>query len=278
MMTAMLVAVNMLLGTVEADTFTMDYLRFGNGARNLVIIPGVSIQSVMNYSEAIAESYKLLTDEFTIYVLDRRKDMPDTYTVDDMARDTAEAIKALKLERVSIFGASQGGMIAMKIAVEYPELVESMILGSTSARVTQESCDRIFAGWVNLAKAGKTEELYLSFGKAVYPESVFEQSREMMIEAAKTVTPNDLKRFITITEGMKGFDVTGDLHKIKCPVLVIGSNDDKVLGGEASVQIMEALKGRPNCEMFMYDGYGHAVYDLAPDYRERMLKFFVSSR
>ena len=66
MMMTMLVAMNMLLGTVEAETFTMDYLRFGNGARNLVIIPGVSIQSVMNYAEAIAESYKLLTDEFTV--------------------------------------------------------------------------------------------------------------------------------------------------------------------------------------------------------------------
>ena len=65
-MMAVLVAANMLLGTVQADTFTMDYLRFGNGARNLVIIPGVSIQSVMNYSEAITESYKLLTDEFTV--------------------------------------------------------------------------------------------------------------------------------------------------------------------------------------------------------------------
>ena len=272
---AVLVAANMLLGTVQAENFTMDYLRFGNGARNLVIIPGVSIQSVMNYAEAIAESYKLLTDEFTVYVLDRRKDMPDSYSFDDMARDTAEAIKALKLERVCIFGASQGGMIAMKIAIENPELVESMILGSTSAHLSQESYDRIFAGWVNLAEAGKTEELYLSFGEAVYPESVFEQSRELMIEAANTVTPEDLKRFITITEGMKGFDVTGDLHKIMCPVLVIGSNDDKVLGSEASVQIMEALKGKSGCELFMYDGYGHVAYDLAPDYRERMMKFLA---
>ena len=274
-MMAVLVAANMLLGTVQADTFTMDYLRFGNGARNLVIIPGVSVQSVMNYSEAITESYKLLTDEFTVYVFDRRKDMPDSYSVDDMARDTAEAIKALKLERVCIFGASQGGMIAMKIAIDQPELVESMILGSTSASVSPESYDRIFAGWVNLAEAGKTEELCLSFGEAVYPESVFEQSREMMIEAAKTVTPEDLKRFITITEGMKGFDVTGDLQKIMCPVLVIVSNDDRVLGGEASAKIMEALKGKSGCELFMYDSYGHAVYDLAPDYRERMLKFLA---
>lgn len=264
----------MLLGIVQADSFAMDYLRFGNGARNLVIIPGVSVQSVMNYAESITASYKLLTEDFTVYVLDRRKDMPDSYSVYDMARDTAEAIKALHLERVSIFGASQGGMIAMKIAIDYPELVEALILGSTAARVTEESFT-VIDRWIQLAKAGDSEGLYLSFGEAVYPEAVFEQSRSMMIEAAKSVTPEDLKRFITVSEGMRGFDVTGDLQKIKCPVLVIGSNDDRVLGGEASVQIMGSLKGRPDCELFMYDGYGHAAYDLAPDYRERMLKFLV---
>ncbi|MBQ7216531.1 MAG: alpha/beta hydrolase [Synergistaceae bacterium] len=274
-MTAVLMAVNMLLGTIQAENFAMDYLRFGNGARNLVIIPGTSVQSVMMSAQAIADSYKLLTEDFTVYVLDRRKDMPESYTVYDMARDTAEAVKALKLGRVRLFGTSQGGMIAMKIAIDYPELVESMILGSTSAKVTQETYRRVFAGWAELAEAGKAEELYLSFGKALFPASVFEQSRELFIEAAKTVTPNDLKRFVTITEGMKGFDVTGDLNKIKCPVLVIGSNSDKIFGGEASAKIMEAIKGKPNCELFMYDGYGHAVYDLAPDYRERMLKFLV---
>ena len=274
-MTAVLMAASMLLGTIQAENFAMDYLRFGNGARNLVIIPGTSVQSVMMSAQAIADSYKLLTEDFTVYVLDRRKDMPESYTVYDMARDTAEAVKALKLGRVSLFGTSQGGMIAMKIAIDYPELVESMILGSTSAKVTQETYRRVFAGWAELAEAGKAEELYLSFGKALFPASVFEQSRELFIEAAKTVTPNDLKRFVTITEGMKGFDVTGDLNKIKCPVLVIGSNSDKIFGGEASAKIMEAIKGKPNCELFMYDGYGHAVYDLAPDYRERMLKFLV---
>lgn len=273
-MTAVLMAASMLLGTIQAENFAMDYLRFGNGARNLVIIPGVSVQSVLNYAEAITESYKLLTEDFTVYVLDRRKDMPESYSVYEMARDTAETIKVLKLDRVSLFGASQGGMIAMKIAVDHPELVESMILGSTAARVTEERF-AVIDRWIQLAKAGKSEGLYLSFGEAVYPESVFEQSRGMMIEAAKTVTPEDLKRFITVSEGMKGFDVTGDLHKIACPVLVLGANDDRVLGSEASVQIMESLKGRPDCELFVYDGYGHAAYDLAPDYRERMLKFLV---
>ena len=107
---------------------------------------------------------------------------------------------------------------------------------------------------------------------------MFEQSRELLTEAAKTVTPDELKRFVIMAEGIRDFNVIDDLGKISCPVLVIGSNDDKVLGGETSRQIMECLSDKPGCELFMYDGYGHAAYDIAPDYRERMLKFFAPSR
>ena len=27
------------------------------------------------------------------------------------------------------------------------------------------------------------------------------------------------------------------------------------------------------CILCMYDGYGHAAYDMAPDYKERILEF-----
>ena len=255
--------------TVKTDSFTMDYFRFGNGERTLVIIPGLSVQSVMNYAGAIEESYKLLADDFTIYVMDRRKELPSHYSVSEMADDTAKAIKVLGLNKVCIFGASQGGMIAMKIAIEYPELVESIILGSTSACISPAQYS-FFEGLIKLAKEGNAEALNLAFGEALYPECVFEQSKELLIEAAKTVTDEDLQRFIIMTEGMRDFDITNELRKIACPVLVIGSRSDRVLGGEASVQIMEKL----NCEIFMYDDYGHAAYDPAPDYMGHMLNFF----
>ncbi len=57
----------------------------------------------------------------------------------------------------------------------------------------------------------------------------------------------------------------GELKKIQCPVLVIGSKDDRVLGSKASLLIANQI---PHSELFMYEGYGHAAYDTAPDYRE----------
>ena len=89
------------------------------------------------------------------------------------------------------------------------------------------------------------------------------------------MTDEELARFIRLTEAMRGFDITDKLGKISCPALVIGSKTDDVFGGEASEEIAEGLKNSEDCELYMYDGYGHAAYDCAPDYQERMLRFLL---
>lgn len=260
--------------TVAADDFTMDYFRFGHGDQTLVILPGLSVESVMKFADTVAPAYASFEDQFTVYVFDRRKELPPVYTIRDIARDTAAAIRALGLDRICLFGASQGGMIAMSIAIEQPDLVSRLILGSSSSHVTDEQF-RVIDGWIQLAKAGRPEDLYLAFGEAIYPQQVFEQAKVLLTESAKGVTEEDLSRFVILAEGIRGFDVTDQMEKIACPVLVIGSADDYVLGGDASGKIAEQLKGRPDCELYMYDGYGHAVYDLTPDYKERMLDFLT---
>lgn len=260
----------MQIETVQADGFSMDYFRFGRGEKTLVILPGLSVDSVMKYADAVANAYSLLADEFTVYLFDRRKELPEVYTVFDMARDTAAALRALGLEKVSLFGASQGGMIALAMAAGDPELADRLVLGSTAACVGPEQY-RVIGQWVRLAEAGEREKLYLAFGEAIYPKKVFEQARSVMAESANGITEEDLVRFVILARGTEGFDVTDQLDRISCPALVIGSEDDGVLGAGVS----EEIAARLNCELYMYDGYGHAVYDLAPDYKERMLCFLL---
>ena len=130
--------------------------------------------------------------------------------------------------------------------------------------------------WIQAARAGKKAELYLAFGEAVYPPDVFELSRELLIESAKSVTDEDLSRFIILAESIHSFDIEKDLGKISCPVLVIGSMDDQVLGADASFQLAKHLKDQKGAVLCMYSGYDHAAYDTAPNYKERMLRFLKS--
>ena len=257
--------------TIHTDSFSMDYCRFGQGTGTLVILPGLSVDSIMNYADAVAEAYRPLTDDFTVYVFDRRKELPGAYTVFEMAEDTAAAIRFLGLKHVCLFGASQGGMIAMTIAIEYPELISKLILGSTSACLEADLYQTVDR-WVHLAQAGNSKDLYLAFGEAIYPPAVFEQSRDLLAASSESITDEDLRRFVTLAEGMKGFDVSGRLPEISCPVLVLGSTDDQVLGADASGQIADLVT---DCQLYMYEGYGHAAYDTAPDYKERILRFLV---
>lgn len=259
---------NVHMGTVKTEGFSMDYLKFGKGDKALVILPGLSIQRVMLSAAAVAKAYQALAEEFTVYLFERRNELPDKYSVTDMASDTVKAIEALGLKSISLFGASQGGMIAMAIAADKPELVKKLVLASTSAAVTDKQYQTLFENWIRLAEEGDKEGLYLAFGRAVYNDEVFEQSKALIRQAAKTVTDKDLERFIILAKGIKGFDITDKTHNITCPVLVIGSNDDKVIEPAA----IEMIK-TPSCEKYMYDGYGHAVYDTAPDFKERLLDF-----
>lgn len=263
---------NAKIAAVETDDFKMDYLQFGNGDETLVILPGLSVQSVMGSADAVVKAYQQLADHYTICLFDRRKELPAEYSLQDMADDTAQAIAAAGLDEVNLFGVSQGGMIAMGIAIEHPELVKKLVLGSTSSSITEETY-QLIDRWIRLAKEGRAEDLYLSFGEMLYPEDVFNQSKDLLKDAAKTVTKEDLDRFIILAQSLRDFHITDELDQIACPVLLIGSKDDRVLGVEATQVIAEHLSGRPGFELYLYDGYGHAAYDTAPDYKERVLSF-----
>lgn len=260
--------------TVNCGTFTMDYFRFGTGKKPFVILPGLSVQSVMHLADTVAEAYSQFGTDCTVYVFDRRKELPTSYPVREAARDTAEAIKTLGLSDIYLFGASQGGMMAMEIAVNCPELVRKLALGSTSSRITEKQFAAV-EQWIGSAKEGNGAELYLAFGREIYARDMFEKLKNALMEAGKTVTAAELKRFITLAEGIKGFSENG-LWKIKCPVLVTGSDDDAVLGPKAYEEIREKLKDHPSAEFCLYDGYGHASFDTAPDYKERLVRFFLS--
>lgn len=262
--------------TVRTDSFSMDWVSFGSGEKTMVILPGLSVQSVMDLAGLVAEAYRMFADEYTVYMFDRRKELPDSYPIKEMAEDTAEAMRALGLSDIDLIGASQGGMISMQIAIDHPELVHKLVLCSTSSAVDEEQF-RAIGKWIDLAKAGDSEGLYMAFGEAVYPPDVFEKSKKALRTAAKTVTDEDLERFIILAD-LKGFDLTGDLKKIKCPVLVMGSMDDQVLGYEASLRIAENLGRKKGLVLQMYDGYGHAAYDLAPGYKESIFKFFSADQ
>ncbi len=259
--------------TVSAGDMEMDYIEFGTGKKNFVILPGLSVHSVMGSSDAIADAYKDFADEYTVYVFDRPKDIHDGYTVRDMAEDTAAAMKALNMEDADIFGASQGGMIAMYLAIDYPDLVNKMILGSTLAK-PNDTFNRVIDEWEQLAEKKDERGLLESFADNVYSAETLKAYRDTLISSNLGISDEEYQRFSILADACKTFNCYDELSSIQCPVLVLGSKGDHVATAKGSKQIARAL----GCEIYLYDdNYGHGVYDEAPDYKQRCLDFLTDA-
>lgn len=259
--------------TVKTENMEMKYFRFGSGKKNFVILPGLSLKSVTESADAVAAAYQSFEKDYKVWLFDRRTDLPGVYTVREMAADTAEAFDALGIRDAYIFGASQGGMIAQFIAIDRPDLVHAMVLGSTASSMPMEAGGTAegIGEWIRLAEEGDIKGLTLSFAQMVYTPAFFEQYKDLILQSADGVTKEDLDRFLILARGAEGTNAYDELDKIKCPVLVLGAADDRVLGSAASEKIAEKL----GCSCYIYENYGHAVYDEAPDYKDRIAAFFA---
>ena len=111
----------------------------------------------------------------------------------------------------------------------------------------------------------------LGFAKAVYTPSFFEQYKDAIIASIDGSTRQDIRRFALFARKIKDFDIYGEIDRITCPMLVIGGGKDKLIDVQASRDIAE----KTGAELYIYEKYGHAVYDEAPDIKYRLFEFFT---
>ena len=107
-------------GTLRIDGTTMEYICFGTGKRILVMLPGLGdgLRSMKGTALPMAVMYREFSKDYTVYAFSRKNVLPDGYTTRDMARDQAEAMHQLGIQKADIFGVSMGGMIAQHLAID----------------------------------------------------------------------------------------------------------------------------------------------------------------
>ena len=259
--------------TLTMGNTTMDYIRFGTGSRNLVILPGLGdgLQTVKGTALPMALMYRMFAKDFTVYAFSRKNDLPESYTTQDMARDQAKAMDILKIEIADIFAVSMGGMIAQHLAIDYPEKVGKLILTVTCAKsnpILTESVEE----WITLAKQGDHTAFMDSNLRRIYSEGYYRKNKWMASIVGKLTRPRSYERFFIQARACLTYDTHDHLHRITASTLVIGGAQDNALGGEASREIAGAI---PNAAVHIYPQWGHGLYEEAKDFNQLVYSFLT---
>jgi pimeloyl-ACP methyl ester carboxylesterase len=255
---------------IKIDGTDCDYISFGSGKENLIMLPGVGdgFKTARGIAVPFAFMYSGFAENYKVYVFSRRNEMPEDFTTADMAEDINTIMERTGIGSASVFGVSQGGMIAQQLAIRHPNKVEKLVLAVTSARPNALMREALSL-WMELADRDDYAGIMLDTAKRSYTGKYLERAIKVNGLLAR-MKPKDYTRFRILCRSCMTHDVYDLLPGICCPTLILGADKDLVLGGEASVEMHEQI---PDSTLFMYEGYSHGVYEQAKDFNKRVLDF-----
>jgi pimeloyl-ACP methyl ester carboxylesterase len=240
----------------------------------LLLIMGLAYPSQMWH-----RTRPLLAERYRTIAFDNRgsgrSDVPQgPYSIEAMASDAAAVLDAADVRSAHVYGVSMGGMIAQEFALQYPDRVRSLILGSTTAgvpnsvRASPEVTRRLLER--EQSTPNEAAEAAIPF---IYDPGT---SRERIDEdlAVRKDWPPRSDAYINQLMGVFAWDSHGRLERIAAPTLVLhGANDHLVPPSNA-----EFIAARiPNAKLVMIPNASHIYSTDQPEAAHGALLEFLDS-
>ena len=176
----------------------------------------------------------------------------------DYAADLIRLLDELRVGSANFVGLSFGGRVVLQLAAGWPERVQSLVVGGTSAGGIHHTASRVDAHATlrNLsggdAKTWGDQVAPLLFGRTYvqrYPERIHSLARW---RARHPVSPVGIARQ---WEAWDTFDLGDQLEAIEAPALVIHGTDDAISPVENAHTLARLL---PRATLSLMDGIGHS--------------------
>jgi proline iminopeptidase len=207
----------------------------------------------------------------------------ETYTLDNNVEDLEALRQYLGLEKIVVIGVSYGGMVALAYASRYPESVSHLVAVVTSPShrfldlakqiLAERGTDEQRAmGDILWAGAFETEEQLQQYYAIMGPLYSLKHDPSKAAESRA----RGIRSIDAINMGFGGFlrtyDVTGDLHKVTAPTLVIGGRHDWICPPELSEEIARLI---PHADLRIFENSSHSVAADEHDALMDLIKGFV---
>lgn len=147
------------------------------------------------------------------------------YTFDDYVADVRGLVERLGLGRIRLMGLSIGGMIAQRFAADYPELVEALVLVDTSSDLGDEARQLQLERATLIEREGVAGQVESSKPRWFTPAAI-ERSLPAIEQASGWLRNTDRFGYAASCRALATWRFTEQLHKIRCPTLVVVGDQD----------------------------------------------------
>jgi 3-oxoadipate enol-lactonase len=221
-----------------------------------------------------------LSAEFQVITYDSRgigrSDKPDApYSMGMLVNDAAGLMETLGIVSAHVYGVSMGGMVAQELALRYPKLVSSLILGATTCggshavMADQETLQRLFS----IMTLSPAEVIKVSTSVTFstdFIENHRDKVKEWLIKGSES--PPSPLGFKRQAEAVTGFETYDRLLQIRVPTLILSGTADQLIPVENSRLLASRI---PGAELVLFEGAGHGYLWEAEEEANRVVFDFL---
>jgi pimeloyl-ACP methyl ester carboxylesterase len=259
-------------GHVQAGDVELWYEQRGEGP-DVLLLGGLSDP---------AESWELqlagLSDRYRLTAFDNRgagrsAEIPEEFTVANMADDAAALMRALGIESAHVAGFSGGSLTGQELALRHPELVRSLVLQSTWGRLDTYR-RTAFEFWSWMADAAPTERAMLeAFFLWVYTPRAHDDGTVAQIveDALAFPHPQSAESFKRQIRTWTTHETIHRVHNIAVPTLVVAGGRDLIAPPELGKEIADRI---PSAEYVLLAEEAHQPFQEQPDEWNAMVHEF----
>jgi pimeloyl-ACP methyl ester carboxylesterase len=208
-----------------------------------------------------------LAEQHDVVLFDNRgigeSDAPNgLYSVRMLAEDAVAVLDAAELERAHVLGTSLGGMVALQVALDWPERVDRLVLACTTpgGAAAAPMPDRT----IRLMQEAPALPLEVALRRFV--ENAFgpepDQALVERILQHRLATAQSSAAWTAQAAAGASFDVWERVAEIRLPTLVLTGDEDAVVDPRNS----ELLAARvPGARLETFPGTGHLFFWEQPE-------------
>lgn len=260
--------------TTSSDGARIHYEVHGRGE------PVLLIMGLGSNAYGWARTIPWLSRQYEVIAFDNRgvgrSDVPKgAYAITQMAADAAAVLDACEHASAHVMGASLGGMIAQRFALEHPQRLRSLILFCTTpgsvhaARASDDVMRELVTGGEDPSTVYRRNAWFL-YGEETrerHPERI----EEDLVERGRI--PTQPTGYYGQIQAAMAHDVWDGLPSIRVPTLVVHGDADILVPTENGRLIASRI---PGAELVLLPGAGHMLQADAGDAaRDAVLGFLA---
>lgn len=214
-----------------------------------------------------------LAERCTIHRLTRRPGLPAGTNIADLAADAASTIRHDLGGPVPVMGISTGGSIALRLAIDHPEVVARLVLVSAAHRLSSRG-RRMQRRLAELTEAGRPRDAWAAVGPGLARTRIGGRLMAAWLwSTGPLADPDDPSDMVATIRAEDAFDAGGELHLVAAPTLVVAGGRD---GFYTPALFRATARGIPGARLVLYPGRGHGGVLTHPPAQRRIVGFLAA--